>query len=200
MNKQCRICLAEEGDNNSQDLGAWLRPCRCKGTQEWVHVNCLEAWRSQIHNVHPDYCTTCNTRFPDSTCLKGCCRTLRNRATFKLIEAAKVLGPVIAFCVCVLFLELKCDVGVPIVGDNLRMLGGWPTRERLHLVAAIEEQWLAGEKPWDELEEQLLRAQNAWEEQLLQAQEASEESLCQLQALDAEATKQAAEIVNKSPE
>ena len=117
MSKQCRICLAEEGDNNGEDLGAWLRPCRCKGTQEWIHANCLKAWRSQIHNVHPDYCATCNARYPDSTCLKGYCRALRNRATFEVIEAAKVLGPIIVFCACVLFLELQCDARVPLCGD-----------------------------------------------------------------------------------
>ncbi|XP_020408990.1 zinc finger, C3HC4 type family protein isoform X2 [Zea mays] len=36
---QCRICLDSEGD----DL---IAPCRCKGTQKYVHRSCLDNWRS----------------------------------------------------------------------------------------------------------------------------------------------------------
>ncbi|GJM90127.1 hypothetical protein PR202_ga06377 [Eleusine coracana subsp. coracana] len=36
---QCRICLDNEGD----DL---IAPCRCKGTQKYVHRSCLDNWRS----------------------------------------------------------------------------------------------------------------------------------------------------------
>nr|GMC73026.1 E3 ubiquitin-protein ligase MARCH8 [Ipomoea batatas] len=35
----CRICLDTEGE----DL---IAPCRCKGTQKYVHRSCLDNWRS----------------------------------------------------------------------------------------------------------------------------------------------------------
>jgi hypothetical protein len=42
---QCRICLDNEGD----DL---IAPCRCKGTQKYVHRSCLDNWRSTKVLIH----------------------------------------------------------------------------------------------------------------------------------------------------
>lgn len=40
----CRICM-EETDNRRL-----LRPCKCKGTQAFVHQNCLETWLRHKNN------------------------------------------------------------------------------------------------------------------------------------------------------
>ena len=38
--KECRICLDEEKDDNKLII-----PCKCKGTQKYVHIKCLQTWR-----------------------------------------------------------------------------------------------------------------------------------------------------------
>ena len=40
--KECRICL-EESDN-------LIKPCKCSGTQNYVHQECIEKWRSYNTN------------------------------------------------------------------------------------------------------------------------------------------------------
>ncbi|KAI9065836.1 zf-C3HC4-domain-containing protein [Trametes sanguinea] len=40
--KQCRICL----DGEDPELGRLIRPCLCKGSISYVHVKCLQRWRT----------------------------------------------------------------------------------------------------------------------------------------------------------
>ena len=42
--RQCRICLGGVADE--AELGRLFSPCRCKGTMRYVHVECLNRWRS----------------------------------------------------------------------------------------------------------------------------------------------------------
>lgn len=53
---QCRICLDSEGD----DL---IAPCRCKGTQKYVHRSCLDNWRSTKEGFAFSHCTECRAAF-----------------------------------------------------------------------------------------------------------------------------------------
>tara|TARA_B100000674_G_C37832516_1_gene911243 strand:- start:280 stop:1227 length:948 start_codon:yes stop_codon:yes gene_type:complete len=56
--KQCRICL----DNDRQE--ELINPCLCKGTQMYVHRDCLNQWRSV--NVNPvafSQCTVCKYKY-----------------------------------------------------------------------------------------------------------------------------------------
>ena len=39
----CRICHATQSEAPSQRM---LKPCRCSGTQVFVHLSCLNEWRS----------------------------------------------------------------------------------------------------------------------------------------------------------
>ena len=39
--RQCRICL------DTDDAESLIAPCRCAGTQRWVHRPCLDEWRAQ---------------------------------------------------------------------------------------------------------------------------------------------------------
>ena len=53
----CRVCLETEG--------TFISPCDCRGSQEWVHRECLDRWRS-AHGVHSDNfrrCEICMTEF-----------------------------------------------------------------------------------------------------------------------------------------
>jgi hypothetical protein len=49
----CRICL--DGSNQSD----MIQPCLCKGSQQYIHRECLDQWRSTNHS--PDSFTTCGT-------------------------------------------------------------------------------------------------------------------------------------------
>ena len=40
--KQCRICLEE-----NEDIDDLISPCKCDGTQKYVHSKCLEKWRDE---------------------------------------------------------------------------------------------------------------------------------------------------------
>ncbi|KAF9455110.1 hypothetical protein P691DRAFT_716330 [Macrolepiota fuliginosa MF-IS2] len=42
--KQCRICL--DGPEAERELGKLIRPCLCKGSISYVHVQCLQKWRT----------------------------------------------------------------------------------------------------------------------------------------------------------
>lgn len=53
---ECRICFQTE----LNDLGRLFRPCLCKGTQAYIHEECLQQWRAVAHNPTNRYqCPTC---------------------------------------------------------------------------------------------------------------------------------------------
>jgi hypothetical protein len=51
----CRVCLS--GANK-----AWVSPCGCKGSMQWIHAECLD--RQRQYSPHADHCTICNQAFP----------------------------------------------------------------------------------------------------------------------------------------
>lgn len=55
--RQCRICLEAGG----KDL---IAPCRCRGTQKFVHRSCLDSWRlARVDDFGFDHCTECRAPF-----------------------------------------------------------------------------------------------------------------------------------------
>jgi hypothetical protein len=56
--KTCRICLEE-------DSYEYISPCLCKGTQKYIHVECLKKWRNiNSHNIEKrDSCEICKFKF-----------------------------------------------------------------------------------------------------------------------------------------
>ncbi|KAI0082269.1 zf-C3HC4-domain-containing protein [Panus rudis PR-1116 ss-1] len=60
--KQCRICL----DGEDPTLGRLIRPCLCRGSISYVHVKCLQKWRTTSASQSAFYrCPQCgyNYRF-----------------------------------------------------------------------------------------------------------------------------------------
>ena len=56
--KQCRFCLTSE-DGNANPL---IAPCNCRGSQEFVHVECIRKWRAYTtESKHKRTCHVCNT-------------------------------------------------------------------------------------------------------------------------------------------
>ena len=53
----CKICLDEEGE--------MISPCICRGTQRWVHRECLEMWRNRHHPLSPQhrFCMDCRAPY-----------------------------------------------------------------------------------------------------------------------------------------
>eukprot|EP00933_Yihiella_yeosuensis_P031077 TRINITY_DN2461_c1_g1_i1.p1 TRINITY_DN2461_c1_g1~~TRINITY_DN2461_c1_g1_i1.p1 ORF type:complete len:358 (+),score=59.90 TRINITY_DN2461_c1_g1_i1:69-1076(+) len=57
----CRICLDSE---ETAETGRLFSPCKCTGSMRFVHVNCLNAWRSRSENNSSYYkCNSCKYRY-----------------------------------------------------------------------------------------------------------------------------------------
>lgn len=56
--KLCRFCF--EGDEID---GAFLRPCKCDGSQRYVHSACLERWRKFGPGKAWSTCPVCNAEY-----------------------------------------------------------------------------------------------------------------------------------------
>ena len=54
--KQCRICF---DDSDQPNL---ISPCKCKGSQKWVHIECLNMWRAQSQQSFYK-CPTCKYEY-----------------------------------------------------------------------------------------------------------------------------------------
>ncbi|KAF9963716.1 hypothetical protein BGZ65_000262 [Modicella reniformis] len=60
--RQCRICLG--GAEEEKALGRLISPCLCKGSMKYVHVECLNAWRTRSPKPESHYkCDTCKYSF-----------------------------------------------------------------------------------------------------------------------------------------
>ncbi|XP_030378274.1 E3 ubiquitin-protein ligase MARCH5 [Scaptodrosophila lebanonensis] len=61
--RMCWICLTTEEEMPRTD---WLHPCRCRGTNKWVHETCLSRWIDEKQLISPDMpvtCTQCRTEY-----------------------------------------------------------------------------------------------------------------------------------------
>ncbi|KAJ7521444.1 hypothetical protein O6H91_19G055000 [Diphasiastrum complanatum] len=56
----CRICLEPDSGESGDEL---ISPCKCKGTQQFVHRSCLDHWRSVKEGFAFSHCTTCKAQF-----------------------------------------------------------------------------------------------------------------------------------------
>ncbi|KII93894.1 hypothetical protein PLICRDRAFT_36113 [Plicaturopsis crispa FD-325 SS-3] len=57
--KQCRICL----DGPDPDSGRLIRPCLCRGSMTYVHVQCLQKWRTSSGTSNHFECPVCKYRY-----------------------------------------------------------------------------------------------------------------------------------------
>ena len=56
----CRICFASE----NEPTNPLFRPCHCRGSMRWVHMECLEHWRSTSVNPNSFYeCEQCKFKY-----------------------------------------------------------------------------------------------------------------------------------------
>lgn len=60
LTPECRICF----DSEETELNRLFRPCLCRGTQAYVHEECLNQWRTAAHDHSAFYqCTTCKYQY-----------------------------------------------------------------------------------------------------------------------------------------
>lgn len=62
---QCRICFDSKGPDGSTEL---LSPCQCRGSQKFVHPECLGRWQACMQSLRgrgaAQRCDVCRTRLP----------------------------------------------------------------------------------------------------------------------------------------
>ena len=86
--KMCRICFLEEEDQNDP----LISPCKCSGSMEFVHLNCLRHWLSRNENkkVAPHvttyiwkafHCELCKHKLED--------HFVHNKQTHQIFEISK---------------------------------------------------------------------------------------------------------------
>ncbi len=62
--KQCRICFGSDSPEEVEELGRLISPCLCSGTMSYVHVKCINEWRSKGRNKQTYYqCNQCHFRY-----------------------------------------------------------------------------------------------------------------------------------------
>ncbi|TRM60233.1 hypothetical protein BD626DRAFT_505873 [Schizophyllum amplum] len=60
--KQCRICF--DGTDAESELGRLIRPCLCRGSISYVHVECLKRWRLSSTSSKAYYeCPQCHYQY-----------------------------------------------------------------------------------------------------------------------------------------
>ena len=61
--KQCWVCFGNETDD---PLADWVSPCRCSGTTQWAHQECIQQWIDQQQRGSPltkVNCPQCNVEY-----------------------------------------------------------------------------------------------------------------------------------------
>jgi len=61
--RTCWVCFASEEDDRD---ALWVRPCRCRGTNRWVHQMCLQRWvdeKQRGNSTAKVLCPQCNTEY-----------------------------------------------------------------------------------------------------------------------------------------
>jgi E3 ubiquitin-protein ligase MARCH5 len=57
------VCFANEEDDRD---AAWVRPCKCRGTNRWVHQGCLQRWideKQRGNSLTKVSCPQCNADY-----------------------------------------------------------------------------------------------------------------------------------------
>ncbi|KAJ8606764.1 hypothetical protein CTAYLR_009561 [Chrysophaeum taylorii] len=120
--RQCRICLEYESVERVASPNPMLRPCRCSGSMAWVHLQCLNAWRSNSSNPKSFYeCDQCKFAY------------VFGRKQARAFELARLLGTrgvahLVSICALVVAVYLGGFVGglvAPELPENLGALDHW---------------------------------------------------------------------------
>ncbi|CAD8115737.1 unnamed protein product [Paramecium sonneborni] len=117
--KFCRICLCDDGNS---DL---IRPCKCKGSLQYIHENCLKIWILEKQGIEKVYknnidCEVCHskflmeTKFCDQKKLKMIQRATKARKCCWIIEIIVSFG-IIGIIIGLIFLIITSERIDPLV-------------------------------------------------------------------------------------
>jgi hypothetical protein len=102
MEKLCRFCLDEVCNLEVEgvpDPHQFVSPCKCSGSQKYVHRACLEKWRRNGVNSAFSKCMVCNTEYKLASVTKdGQHATMNCLGEFILIFEATGYFLYMAFC------------------------------------------------------------------------------------------------------
>ena len=108
----CRICF----DGADAQLGRLFRPCKCNGSQQFIHESCLAACRAQsLNRDHYFRCPTCKYEYQFTRATVA--QILSNKGVSATISAILIVSAVLFVAYFlkwfgVLFLGLKSARGV----------------------------------------------------------------------------------------
>ncbi|KAL4529507.1 hypothetical protein Ndes2437B_g08911 [Nannochloris sp. 'desiccata'] len=100
----CRICWGEEDD---EEGGSFLKPCRCTGTSRYVHTRCLQRWINSVASsrgasfaTRCDICRASYRRLPASIGVRDHLAHRVRRVCSESYERAlqSRMGPVLRSC------------------------------------------------------------------------------------------------------
>ncbi|KAF9108882.1 hypothetical protein BGX29_003812 [Mortierella sp. GBA35] len=136
--RRCRICLEGEdedihhGDHHQQygnqhhyhndnddgettsESGRLISPCLCKGTSRYIHLGCLEKWRSMSPRKESAFaCDTCHYKY-----------------SFRRPWAAHILGHKWFLRLTTVFIVILLAYGFSWVGRTLDSRGVWKWKEQ----------------------------------------------------------------------
>eukprot|EP00347_Sterkiella_histriomuscorum_P013769 403363440 len=88
--RQCRICFE---DISRFDFSSAVRPCKCKGTQQFVHHKCLKTWLDFSNHTQ---CHVCLFKFEKYKRKDGCAKIFynmirSNKGLFFIIQVLQCL-------------------------------------------------------------------------------------------------------------
>ncbi|KAI8597364.1 hypothetical protein EDD21DRAFT_447073 [Dissophora ornata] len=62
--RRCRICLETDDDETHPKSDKLISPCLCKGSSRYIHLGCLEKWRTMSTRKESFYsCDTCHYHY-----------------------------------------------------------------------------------------------------------------------------------------
>ena len=114
--KVCRICLESHDHDDPFHGSRLIAPCQCRGTQGWVHRECLDRWRATREDRAFSQCTECFFAYEyvardESGEDKGLffdggplTPQRRRRLKFQMFVARDFLAVFVVMQICVLFL------------------------------------------------------------------------------------------------
>eukprot|EP00889_Picochlorum_renovo_P005465 jgi/Picre1/32495/NNA_007841.t1 len=104
----CRICWVSL-EKDDPDV---VSPCRCKGSMEYIHIDCLKAWQDQLCRMkgkNPLYCDVCHQAYTVNT------RLLHHRVRRIVMSMTHSrIAPLIA----IIFRAAQHYVCLPLIDDE----------------------------------------------------------------------------------
>ncbi|KAG0304439.1 hypothetical protein BGZ99_002414, partial [Dissophora globulifera] len=105
--RTCRICF--ESSDDDSDAGHLISPCLCKGSSQYIHLGCLEQWRTKSTRKDSYYrCDTCHYHY-----------------SFSRPWIAHVLGHPLFLHIITLLMFLTLCYAAAWGGRELDMSGAW---------------------------------------------------------------------------